>query len=137
MGMTRQRQQAPVATSRWLRSARRRGALLVAVWALSGIWHVGHDVAHQTDDAEHHVAQLAEGPAVSMAASHDHGHSHPDSSPVLSTGKGSEFESSALLAPAPNLPCQAQRLRFCTRTAPAHAGPLHASASGPRAPPIS
>jgi hypothetical protein len=112
--------------------------LLIAVWALSGLWDVGHAVAHEREHDKHHAAELLDGTAVSMAASHDdHGHSHPDSSPVVSTGKRSDFGSLAILASAPKLQRQVQRVRWCAPTAPARASPRYTSASGPRAPPIS
>lgn len=127
-----------MAPSRRLRSATRRVVLLIAIWALPGLWDVGHAVAHERDHEEHHATEIAEGLAVSMAANHEHGHSHPDSSPVVSTGKGPTFGSLAALAAAPDLPRQTPLLPWCTRwTAPARASPHYTSASGPRAPPAS
>ena len=124
-------------TSRRLRSARRRAAGLVAVWALSGLWYVGHAVAHEREHDRLHAAELIDGTAVSMAASHDHGHSHPDSSPIVSTGKRSEIGSLAILVAVPKLQCQVLQVRWGAPASPARASPRYPSASGPRAPPIS
>jgi hypothetical protein len=126
-----------VTTSRRLRSVRRRAALVVAVWALSSVWAVGHAVAHERDHDEHHAAAVAEGPVVSMGANHDHGHSHPVSSPVVSSGKSPDRGSLALLAAAPDRPYQAPLLRGRTGTGRARVSPPDASASGARAPPVS
>ena len=138
MTVARREERVPVATSRRLRSARRRTALLVAVWALSGLWGVGHAIAHEREHDEHHAAEVLEDGDVSMAASHDgHGHSHPDSSPIVSTGKRSEIGSLAILVAVPKLQCQVLQVRWGAPASPARASPRYPSASGPRAPPIS
>jgi hypothetical protein len=129
-----------VLTSCRLRSARRRVALLVAVWALSGVWGIGHAMshAHEREHDEHHAAEVLEDGDVSIAARHDgHGHSHPDSTPIVSTGKRSEIGSLAILVAAPKLQCQVLKVRWGTSESPARAIPRYPSASGPRAPPIS
>lgn len=138
MAMTQRKERVAVTASRRLRSARQRSVLLVAVWALSGLWDVGHAVAHERDHDEHHAAEVLGDADVSMAVSHDdHGHSHPDSSPAVSTAKRTDFGSLAILAVTPSFQCQVLQVRWCAPAAPARASPRHTSASGPRAPPIS
>ena len=138
MTMKEQSRLAPLSTPSRLRSARRRvAALLVVAWAFPGVWAVGHALAHGMEhESAGHFAAVAEGSVVAMAASHGHEHSHPDSPPVVSTGKAPEFEVPALLAAGPELECEDSPLRRRTRTAPARASPSTAAASGPRAPPL-
>ena len=136
--MTRKQHRIALRTSRGLRSARRRAGMLVAVWALSGLWDVGHALAHEMEhESGHHFDEAPEALCVAMAASHGHSHLHPDSFPVVSTGKAPRFEVPALLAGAPAVGCEATLLRWTTRTAPDRTSPSKATASGPRAPPLS
>ncbi len=137
--MKRHQQHIPLTTSRSLRSARRRVAVLAAVWALSALWSVGHLIAHELEHESHHadVEVEVEGSVVSVDASHGHGHLHPNSLPVVSTGKSPTFETTALPSSVPEIECESSPLRWCTRAEPARASPRLAAASGPRAPPIS
>lgn len=145
--MTTAVQKGQLTTSRGLRAARRRVALLFAVWALSGLWEVGHVVAHERDHDDHHAAEHAKqhtddvvAPGVPTSTSADEGdrpdHSHPESSPVVSTGKGFDLESPGVLMSALELACHGEPRRGCTRATAARASPRDASAPGPRAPPI-
>lgn len=128
-------------TSRILRPANRRAVMLVAVWALSGIWGVGHAIAHEVEHehAAHHAESAVQSSSgdVAVAVEEDLDHGHPDSSPIVASGKRPEFASTALLAATPELPLQVPVRLFAYRTAPARAGPAHQSAFGPRAPPVS
>ena len=140
MTITRREERVSVLTSRRLRSARRSVALLVAVWALYGVWGVGHAMsdAHGLEHGKQHAAEVLEDGDGSIAARHDgHGHSHSDSSPIVSTGKRSELGSLAILAAVPKLQCQVLQVGSGAPESLARAIPRYPSASGPRAPPIS
>jgi hypothetical protein len=122
-----------------LRSARFRPAVLVIVWALSGVWSVGHAVAHEIERAHgHHLTGAAEIPVVAMAAAHGHGHSHPEPLPLVATGKAPKLDALALLTTAtPEFACVELLGRRCVVSEPVSAFRGAAVASGPRAPPRS
>jgi hypothetical protein len=137
--MKQQSRRDPIKTSSKLRFARLRGvALLIVAWAFSGVWTVGHALAHEMDHASgDHIAEVAEDSVVSITPSHGHGHSHPNSPAAVSAGKAPRFDAPAVLAAAPDFECEDSPHRRCTRTPPARASPSTAAASGPRAPPLS
>lgn len=111
--------------------------MLAAVWALSGLWAVSHAIAHEMEHEGHHVEGVVEGSVVSIVVNDGHGHAHPDSFPVVSTGKAPKFGAAALLVAAPELACSPLQLQWGAQTAPARASPRIPSSSGPRAPPLS
>jgi hypothetical protein len=120
-----------------LRSAGFRSAILVGVWALSGVWSVGHAVAHEIERAHGHHLTTAEIPVVAMAAAHGHGHSHPEPLPLVATGKAPELDALALrTTPTPEFGCVELLGRRCVGSEPVSAIQRAAAASGPRAPPL-
>ncbi len=138
--MKRQAHRIPLTRSRGLGSTRRRAALLVAIWALSCLWDVAHAHAHAHEIEHGPETRLAcsdAGATVSMAGSHGHGFAHPESSPVLSTGKTHELGWLALLTSDSEVVRETTPLRWTTRTAFVRVSSIETSVSGPRAPPLS
>lgn len=127
----------PLTSGPWLRSAGFRSAVLVVVWALSGVWSVGHAVAHEIERAHGHDLTAAEIPVVAMAAAHGHGHSHPEPLPLIATGKAPELDAPAVLTTAtPEFGCVELLGRRCVGSEPVSAIQGATAASGPRAPPV-
>ena len=117
---------------------RLRAGLLVVVWALSGVWFLGHALAHKLEHVPGaHVAEAAEGQVVSVCAAHGHGHSHLETLPAVSNGKTPKFEVATLLATPSELSSTDVLLSWSTRRAPARTSTRGVHASGPRAPPLS
>ena len=119
-----------------MRTTRWWATLLLLVWGVAGVWYIGHSVEHaEGSHAGSHLADLAG--VVDLAASGGHGHSHPESFPVLAGGKAPNFEVSALLPSALALGVVPLSGLFWPGEANARAWQGARSGSAPRAPPIS
>ena len=115
-----------------------RAVLLLIVWVLPGLWCAGHLLAHALEHEDH-------GPTLAIAAGdgiatvshrHDHGHTHPETTPVVSTGGTKELASPALLAAAIELEASTATLQWRRDSVLRNPARRAAAASGPRAPPI-
>jgi len=111
--------------------------LLVAVWAMSGAWALAHSLDHALHhESTHQEASWDAGPAVALEAAHGHGHSHPDLSPVVLTGKLQQRVALAPPSDAAEPARESLRSWFRNYAAAARGAPRLAAPSGPRAPPI-
>jgi hypothetical protein len=126
-----------LANSLRARSIQLRSIVLLAAWALSGVWSVGHIVAHELhyDSVDH--AETAQSTRLDLAFGHGHGHAHPDPLPVGAIGGSPQLGVTALLAASPEVAVPKATLRWCTRGATARKSTGATCVSGPRAPPIS
>ncbi len=119
--------------------SRLRAALLTAVWMLPGVWCAAHALAHATE-ASHHERGLAVSTTADIPArscDHDHAHSHPNASPVLSMEGTKKLDASMLLAAAVEIEDPKATLLSHEDTVLRRAAQLAAALSRPRAPPIS
>jgi hypothetical protein len=121
------------------RRARIRAALLTFVWVLPGVWCAAHVLAHWIESGHHelHLVVSASADIPAMSCDHDHGHSHPESSPALSTEGAKKFDTSSLLSGVVEIEHSNATLHSREDTALGHPARHAAVDSGPRAPPIS
>jgi hypothetical protein len=68
---------------------------------------------------------------------HHHGHSHPDSSPVVSTERTKQVDSPVILDMTAQVVSSSATLHWRIDTAASRVSRLALTLSGPRAPPIS
>lgn len=121
------------------RRARPSAALLAVVWILPGVWCTAQIVDHQleSDHPEEHLVMSSGSRICGMSHDHGHRHSHPDSSPVVSTEGAKKVNASALAGSAVAQDPSVASFRWHILS---HLGSLAQRdqfASGPRAPPIS
>lgn len=128
-----QRSNRAVISDSGLRSVRTRAALIVAIWALSGVWHVEHALAHALEHAHHHAVDGS----IEVGAESGHGHNHPESAPAVTSRKAPEFAAPTLRAPLPEFDLTAPARFPLARIVLAHASSGSGKISGPRAPPLS
>jgi hypothetical protein len=121
------------------RGTRLRAALLTVAWVLPGVWCAVHVLAHWIESGHHelHLVVSASADIPAMSCDHDHGHSHPESSPALSTEGAKKFDTSSLLAGVVEIEYLKAALHSHEDTALGHPARRAAADSGPRAPPIS
>lgn len=117
--------------------ARRRAMLFGAVWFVAGLWNVGHAIEHHLHIAHESAIELAVHAGCALATNHEHDHSHPDASPVLSRGKESSEEASTSLVALAEPALPSTRAAWFSTSGPARASLGDAVILGPRAPPIS
>jgi len=121
------------------RPSRLRAALLAAVWMLPGISCAGHFLAHELESERHefHAAAPAGDRLTGVSGDHNHGHSHPEFQPVISTEGAKKLDTSVLLSASVE-PGSSMTTPQCPDDTPAGSATRGAAAgSGPRAPPIS
>jgi hypothetical protein len=121
------------------RRARVRVALLAVIWMLPGVWCAAHALTHVIElvHREFHLAVSASAGIPAMSCDHDHAHSHPEASPVLSTEGTKNFHTPRLLTGAFELEGSKVILHSHEDTALRNAARRAVAVSGPRAPPIS
>ena len=121
------------------RLARLRATLLAALWMVPGIWCAAHTLSHLIESEHHdlHLALPASAGIPAISCNHDHGHSHPEVLPVLSTEGTKKFDSPRLLTGVVEVECPKATLHSHEDTSSRLAARRAAAVSGPRAPPIS
>jgi hypothetical protein len=121
------------------RLPRLRASLFAALWMLPGIWCAAHTLAHLIEPEHHdlHLALPADAGIPAMSCDHDHGHSHPEASPMLSKEGAKKFDTLRLLTGVVEVECPKATLRSREDTPSSLVARQIAAVSGPRAPPIS
>jgi hypothetical protein len=106
---------------------------------LPGVWCVAHVLAHEIESSHHELdlALSASFGIPAMSCDHDHAHSHPEVSPVLSREGVKKLDAPALLTAAVEIEGSKATLHSHEDTALGHASRGTATFFGPRAPPIS
>ena len=127
-----------LASSAFRGRARLRAAFLAAVWILPGIWCAAHLIAHdlESEHRELHAAMSAGDPVTGMSCDHAHGHSHPESPPVLSADGAKKLDTFALLTPTAKLGSSRATLQWHHHVVVSRSARRAAVMSGPRAPPL-
>jgi hypothetical protein len=115
-----------------------RAALLLIIWVLPGLWCAAHLLAHafESEDPGSNLAISAGDRIAGMSQHHDHGHTHPEFSPVVFTGGTKELATPTLLAAAIELEPSTSTLQRQPDSVLGHTARHAVAASGPRAPPI-
>jgi hypothetical protein len=121
------------------RRSRLRAVLLVAVWVLPAVWCAAHAVGHELESGHHeaHVVVSASVSLPSVSCNHDHAHSHPEASAVLSTEEAKKLDATMLLTAAFEIKASEASLHSHGDAALGYAARRAAAVSEPRAPPIS
>jgi len=129
----------PYVASNRNRCTRHRAALLAVAWMLPGVWCVAHVLAHEIESSHHELdlALSASFGLPAMSCDHDHAHSHPEASPVLSGERVKKLDVLAMATAAVEIEGSSATLRVHEDTARGHASHSDAAVLGPRAPPIS
>jgi len=106
---------------------------------VSGIWCAAHTLAHLIESEHHelHLGAPASAGIPAVSCDHDHAHSHPEASPVLSTEGAKKFGTPRLLTETFELEGSKVTLHSHEDTALGNTARRAAAVSGPRAPPIS
>ena len=109
-----------------------------AVWVFPDVWCVGHLLAHVLESEEHGAPlAISAGDRIArLYESHDHGHTHPELSPVVPTGGTKELASPALLGTAAESYASTSTLRWQRDSGLGKRAKHAVAPSGPRAPPI-
>lgn len=115
-----------------------RAGLLLIVWVLPGLLCAAHLLAHalESEDPGSNLAIFAGDRIAGMSERHDHGHTHPEASPVVSTGSTKELATPTLLAEAIELEAATSTLQWQRNSVFGNTARHAVAASGPRAPPI-
>ena len=121
------------------RRPRLRAALLAIVWILPSVWCAAQVVDHEfeSDHPEERLVMSSGDRICGMSHDHGHWHSHPESSPVVSSEGAKKLDASALPSPVAVQGLSGATSRWNSLSA---LGPLVQAeefASAPRAPPIS
>jgi hypothetical protein len=128
-----------IASSACRRPARRWAAFLSIVWALPGVWCIGHLVAHELESEPHglHAALDAGDHVAEISCNHDHKHHHPKAPPVVSTDGVKKLDTPSLLNAAVEAIPSRATLQWQSHAPAGQTARYAAMVSGPRAPPIS
>lgn len=106
---------------------------------LPGAWCAAHALVHATevDHHEPHLAVSATAGIPAISCDHDHTHAHPNAPPALSMQGAKKLDASMLLTVPVGIDDPNATLSSHENIALGRAAQPAATASGPRAPPIS